>query len=145
MAWFQLFENWSKHVDEGRDYWACPCYIWTDESLQYYRHVVYYNPHTILGLNTQDFFYFKDADANVYWCRYRRGELTQLRWSYLQPADYRGRMAMLSDHMFPAGETGRSLSIAGADVPVGQLVDLSCVQMPPPDSFEGVAQGKDAP
>ena len=140
VAWFQQYENWTKYVEEGRDYWACPYYIWTDESLQYYRHLVYYNPHTIAGLNTKDYFYFKDVDANVYWSRYRRGELTQLGWSYLQLADYRSRMAMISDHMFPAGEAGRPLVIAGANPPPHQLPDPAFTQQPPQDPFLGMAQ-----
>jgi hypothetical protein len=142
VAWFQQYENWTKHVDDGRDYWACPYYIWTDDSLQYYRHLVYYNPHIITGLNTQDYFYFKDVDNNVYWCRCQRGGLTQLRWSYLQPADYRSRMAMLSDKVFPAGEAGRSLSIAGANPPPSQLADLAFTQQPPQDPFGNMAQEK---
>lgn len=136
MAWFQQYEKWAKYTLEGKEFLACPCYIWSDESEQYYRHWVYYCLAFIPGLNTQDFFYFRDADANnVYWCRCWREGLTELRWSYLSPSNYRITAANLRDDMFPALMQARSLSIAGVNVPLGQPVDSSCVQKPPPDPF----------
>lgn len=135
MAWFQQYESWAKYVYRGTEFFACPCYIWSDGTLQYYRHWVYYPlNHVIAGLNTQDYFYFKDADANgVIWCRCRRGESAQLRWSYLLPKDHHYWLAMLRDSKFLACEAGRPLSIAGAKPPPDQPVDLAFTQQPPPD------------
>jgi hypothetical protein len=132
MAWHQEYDAWRKQSQKGEDYWVCAWYIWTDGSMHYYRHLVYYNPQMIAGLNTQDYFYFRDANANnVYCCRCLRKASTKLRWSYLGVQDYRDAMAMLRDEMFPEPVEARSLSIAGANPPPDQVVDSGFTQHPP--------------
>ena len=139
MAWFQEYEKWSEYTMEGKDFLACPCYIWSDESEHYFRHWVYYTEEAFEGLNTHDYFYFRDVDAKVYWCRCWRWGVTQARWSYLSPESYRITAADLRDDVFPPLESARSLAIAGANLPPGQLADLSYLQLPPPDPFAGTA------
>jgi hypothetical protein len=134
VAWVQLYKDWIRHSQEGKEFWACPYYVWNDENSQYFRHWVYYAPSlSHPGLNTKDYFYFKDADSVAYWCRYKRDESTLFRWSYLSPSNYCDAIALLFDDCFPAPELARSLSFAGAVIPHGQPIDLAFVQSPPPE------------
>ena len=144
MPWYYDYTGWEHVEDQEREFWQNKLYVWTDESEQYYRHWVGFFPNIAAAVNTRDYFYFKDADANLYWCRYWRKGDSESRWCYLSTTDYADTLFVLCESMFPAPECPRSLSIAGARVPPNQEVDLACLQVPPDDPFGHRGYGTNA-